>query len=182
MSDSDTIPTREEYDQLINQADIAHQSAVAARFTARDQLRRADMALDKAWTSFRATYPIKSAAQVHREAIAKKSGAAFGACASRRRSSRFLGERKSEPASPFDAQRIYSKGGNINSGGRGGLQRFGGFGVENRGRVVVQVPSKRAWGSVMMETSVPQSPGKLHRPRPTWPTSVSAMAARLSRV
>lgn len=138
---TDTVPSRDEYDELINQADVAHQSAVAARFTARDQLRRADLALDRAWTDFRSSYPKKSAATVHREAIAKQQALLLEHVNAGGDPRGFLGERKSEPASQLDAQRIWSKGGSINSGGRGGLQRFGGFGVENRGRFVI--PSKK---------------------------------------
>lgn len=133
------IPTREEYDHMIEMADAAFAEATAEHNRARDAERRADAQEDKDWRNLCASYPIKSPTMVNKERLGQLQTKLEEHVRSGGNPRDFLGERKPEPASAFDAQRIYSKGGNVNHGR--GLQRFGGFGVEHRGRTVV--PSEK---------------------------------------
>lgn len=128
------MTTKKEYDELIQMAETALTEATAEHNRARDVERRALEKLDKAWTDFRATYPVKSANAVNKERLAGQQQKLEAHVASGGDPKGFLGERKPEPASPLDANRIWSKGGSVNNGV--GIQRRGGFAIEHRGRTV----------------------------------------------
>lgn len=132
------IKTREEYNALINEADVVHQQAVREVAECRIEAVRRDRDLDTALINFRAGYPVMSPAQVHQHRLGQQQkllqehvdagGSARG----------FLGEKKPEAASALDANRIYSKGGSVELGV--GLNRRGGFDVSKKGQTI---PSKR---------------------------------------